>query len=157
MARVNNTIWNRYKYKLNGLVLILPFIFLYQSLTPEFPPTWQPKDVGSFSVTPMPYNLDAPYLHHDAYTKDFFLIFTKGDINNIRQAYFTLGKEPLSLAKLEMGDEGILHGSIHGQEVHAISPKKLTAEDKAWLTIEDWQGEVIIASWDLPKSLLQYK
>jgi len=119
MARVNNTIWNRYKYKLNGLVLILPFIFLYQSLTPEFPPTWQPKDVGSFSVTPMPYNLDAPYLHHDTYTKE--------------------------------------HGSIHGQEVHAISPKKLTAEDKAWLTIEDWQGEVIIASWDLPKSLLQYK
>jgi len=50
-----------------------------------------------------------------------------------------------------------IHGSIHGQEVHAISPKKLTAEDKAWLTIEDWQGEVIIASWDLPKSLLQYK
>ncbi|MGX9463035.1 hypothetical protein ACWXWU_17620 [Shewanella sp. A14] len=150
MARINNTIWNRYKYKINGLLLILTCYFLYQSLFPKFPDAWETQNLGSFEITPIPYNLDPPYLHDGTYTKDFLLLFNKGNVDDIRQAYFNIGTKPLPLAKLQLGDAGILHGSQHGQEVHAIAPKALTPEDKAWLTIESWQGEQSVISWNIP-------
>jgi hypothetical protein len=155
MARIKNNFWNKYKYKINGFLLILPCYFFYQSLMPKFPDAWETKKVGEFEVTPIPYNLDQPYLHHDTYTKDFMLTFSEGDIDNIRQAYFNIGKEALSITILQVDDEGILHGSRYGQEVHAISVSQLTAEDKAWLTIENWQGHKIVTSWDLPTVLLK--
>jgi hypothetical protein len=155
MATVKNSFWQRYKYKLNGFILILPFYFLYQSLSPEFPDTWEAKKIGSFEVTPMPYNLDPPYFHDGSYTKDFFFTFNQGNIQEIRQAYVNIGKQALPLNILAIGNEGILHGSQHGQEAHAISPKILKREDKVWLTIENWQGQHTVTSWDLPEALLQ--
>ncbi|XPF94155.1 hypothetical protein ACM9HF_19430 [Colwellia sp. RE-S-Sl-9] len=153
MARANNSFWHRYKYKLNALVLILPFYFLYQSLTPEFPKDWGTKKIGSFEITLTPYDLAQPYIHGGHYTKDFMLIFSGGDLKHIRQAYLNIGEEPLPLARLQAGDEGILHGSQHGQEVHGIAPPTLKPEHKAWLTIEDWQGEQLVTKWDLPEKL----
>jgi len=155
MARIKNTIWNRYKYKINGLMLVLVGYFLYQSLFPQFPEAWETQAVGAFEITPMPYNLDPPYLHDGTYTKDFLLLFCKGQVNQIRQAYLNIGTEPLPLETLQMGDAGILHGSQHGQEVHAIAPEVLTAEHKAWLTIENWQGQQQVISWKLPDVFYQ--
>jgi hypothetical protein len=154
MVNFKNSLWQRYKYKLNGLLLILPFYFLYQSLSPEFPDAWETQKIGSFEVTPMPYNLDPPYLHDGSYTKDFFFTVNQGDIQEIRQAYVNIGKQALPLNILAGGNEGILHGSQHGQEAHAISPKRLKAEDKVWLTIEDWTGKQSVTSWNIPTILL---
>lgn len=155
MARMNNTLWNRYKFKLNGLVLLLSVYFLYKALTPEFPDSFTPKQLGTFEVSPMPYNLDPPYLHDGHYTKDFFITFSKGNVSDIRQAYLNIGKQAIALTILEQDHEGILHGSQHGQEVHGISPKTLVATDKVWLTIETWQGDMMVTHWDLPKALLE--
>ena len=102
----------------------------------------------------MPLNLEPPYAHHDEYVKDFYLSFNQGDISRIRQAYVNIGPAALPLAQLQQGEEGILHGSRHGQHVHAIAPKTLSSKDKVWLTLQTWQGEVYIASWDLPAVLL---
>ncbi|MGL1956841.1 MAG: hypothetical protein OCD00_05930 [Colwellia sp.] len=154
MARINNSLWNRYKYKINGLVIILSCYFLYQSLYPKFPETWDAQKIGSFEITPMPYNLDPPYLHDGHYTKDFFLIFSQGNVSDIRQAYLNIGEKALSLATLQVGDEGILHGSQHGQEVHAIAPVIIKPNHKVWLTIENWQGEQLVTHWDIPTVLL---
>ncbi|WP_085299414.1 hypothetical protein [Cognaticolwellia mytili] len=154
MARINNNLWNRYRYKINGFLLILPCYFFYQSLFPEFPNAWETKSIGEFSVTPTPYNLKPPYLHHGSYSKDFMLMFNKGDIDDIRQAYLNIGKEALPLTVLQVSDKGILHGSVHGQEVHAISANVLKPSDKIWLTIENWKGQQFITSWSLPKELL---
>ncbi len=154
MARRKNTLWQRYKYLLNGLVLILPFWFLYQSMTPEFPPAWPAQQIGEFEISPMPLDMKPPYAHHDEYVKDFLLIFGKGKIANIRQAYLNIGPSPLPLEELQQGDEGILHGSRHGQHVHAIAPPAFSVTDKAWLTIQTWQGELLQISWDLPAELL---
>ncbi|MFT6835536.1 MAG: hypothetical protein ACJA0H_001576 [Francisellaceae bacterium] len=154
MARANNNFWNRYKFKINGLVLILSCYFLYQSLFPKFPDSLETKKIGAFEVSAMPFNLGPPYLHDGVYTKDFFLTFSKGQIKDIRQAYLNLGKRPLPLSELQKGSEGILHGSQHGQEVHAIAPKLLEPEHKIWLTIEDWQGKQVVTSWNLSKELL---
>ncbi|KUM52050.1 hypothetical protein [Rheinheimera sp. EpRS3] len=154
MAR-SNSVWQRHKYKLNGLVLVLPFWFLYQSLTPEFPPAWPAQQVGQFEIAPMPLNLKPPYAHHDEYVKDFMLMFGQGDVSDIRQGYVNIGPAPLPIEELQQGDEGILHGSRHGQHVHAIAPKQFSATDKLWLTIETWQGELLTSSWELPPELLQ--
>ena len=153
MAR-SNTFWQRHKYKLNALVLLLPFWFLYQSLTPEFPPAWPVQQLGDFEVSPMPLNLKPPYAHHDAFVKDFMLTFNLGDIRNIRQGYVNIGPQALPLSQLQQGEEGILHGSRHSQHVHAIAPKTLTVSDKVWLTIQTWQGETLTAGWELPAALL---
>jgi len=155
MAQVNNNLWNRYKYKINGLIIILPFYFLYQSLSPEFPTAWNTQKIGSFSVTPTPFNAEPPYLHDGNYSKDFMLTFNQGNIEHIRQAYLNIGEEALPLTVLQAKSAGILHGSQHGQEVHAISPEAFKAEHKMWLTIENWQGKKLVTSWDLPKTLLQ--
>lgn len=156
MARMQNTLWNRYKYKINGLILVLVGYFLYQSLFPQFPDALSTQELGAFEVTPIPYNVDAPYLHDGTYTKDFLLLFSKGQVSAIRQAYLTIGSAPLPLATLASGDAGILHGSQHGQEVHAIAPEVLLAEHKIWLTIEDWQGKQQVTSWALPEVLYSH-
>ena len=153
MAR-SNGFWQRHKYKLNGLVLLLPFWFLYQSLTPVFPPMWPAQQIGEFEIAPMPLNLKPPYAHHDQYVKDFFLTFSQGDISSIRQAYINIGPQALPLTQLQQGEEGILHGSRHGQHVHAIAPKTLSAGDKVWLTLQTWQGETFTTSWPLPTGLI---
>ena len=153
MAR-SNSFWQRHKYKLNGLVLLLPLWFLYQSLTPEFPPMWPAQQIGDFEIAPMPLNLEPPYAHHDQYVKDFMLTFSKGDISAIRQGYLNIGPQALPLAQLQLGEEGILHGSGHGQHVHAIAPPTLSAGDKVWLTLQTWQGETLITSWALPAELI---
>ncbi|MCF2948004.1 hypothetical protein L0668_07790 [Paraglaciecola aquimarina] len=155
MARTTQSFWGRNKYEINGLVLILPLYFLYQSLTPVFPKAWATQKVGTFEITPTPYDMDQPYQHEGHFTKDFLLIFSQGKVAHIRQAYFNIGEAPIPLAELQTGDEGILHGSQHGQEVHAIAPKLISAGHKAWLTIENWQGEQFITSWDIPQELQQ--
>lgn len=154
MAQIHNNFWQRNKYKLNGLFLILPFYFLYTMLTPEFPDSLKAQKIGRFEVAPMPYNLDPPYIHEGHYIKDFALTFSEGNIKDIRQAYLNIGNKPLPIATLELSGEGILHGSQHGQEVHAIAPKVFKKEHKIWLTIQDWQGKELTISWDLPQTLL---
>lgn len=154
MARAKQSFWHRHKYKINGAVLVLPFYFLYQSLFPVFPEAWKTTKLGDYEIAPTPYDLAQPYQHEGHYTKDFLLIFSQGKVENIRQAYFNIGKAPVTLAELQSGDEGILHGSQHGQEVHAIAPAKIRAEHKAWLTIESWQGEQLVTSWEIPKAFI---
>jgi len=151
---LNSSFWQRNKFKLSGLVLILPFWFLYDAMTPEFPPAWNEQPIGSYVISPMPFDLKQPYAHHDEYVKDFLLLIKQGDIKNIRQGYVNIGVAPLPLNKLQQGDEGIVHGSEHGLHVHAIAPPKFSPGDKLWLTIQTWQGELLTTHWELPASLL---
>ena len=153
MAR-NSSAWHRHKYKLNALVLVLPLWFLYQSMTPEFPPAWPAQQLGEFNIVPMPLDLKPPYAHHDNYVKDFMLMFSGADTRTIRQAYMNIGPAALPLNELQQSDEGILHGSRHAQHVHAIAPAALTADDKVWLTIQTWQGTTLTTYWSLPEQLL---
>ena len=131
MAR-SNTFWQRHKYKLNGLVLVLPFWFLYQSLTPEFPPAWPAQQVGDFEIAPMPLNLKPPYAHHDEYVKDFMLMFSKGDISGIRQGYLNIGPQALPLAQLQQG-VSFTEFALRQSKLHAeyFRSQPLSAEQQA--------------------------
>lgn len=156
MAKRYATPWHRYKFLLSGLVLILPIVFLYQSLNPVFPDALSEKRVGDYVIVPMPYDLDAPYLHDGVFVKDFLLTFKQGDISNIRQAFLNIGSQALNATQIRAseGEEGFLHGSQYGQHVHALAKSKLTAEDSIWLTIENWDGQVHTVHWSLPENML---
>ena len=147
--------WKKNQYKLSGIILILPIWFLYQSLNPSFPPAWQAQQVGEFTIAPMPLDMNAPYMHHDEFVKDFMLIFEQGDISQIRQGYVNIGPKALPLEALQRGENGVLHGNKHGQHVHAIAAQKLTTSDSLWVSIENWQGQWQQAKWPLPAELVQ--
>lgn len=153
MARRKNTFWNRNKFKLSGLVLILPVYFLYQQLQPPvFPDVWQEKSVGPFAVAIQPTNNDAPYSHHEDWVKDFSAFVSKGEVSDIRQGYVNIGAEPVSLQTLQQDDVGVLHGSELLQHVHAIAPPSFEPGQRVWLTLQTWDGEVHQASWELPQN-----
>lgn len=156
MAKVYATPWHRYKFLLSGLILILPAIFLYQSLNPVFPDPLAEQQVGDYVVVPMPYDLDPAYMHDGVYVKDFLLTFKQGDIASIRQAFLNMGEKPFSLQsiKLAESEEGFLHGNRHGQHVHALVADTLSEQDSIWLTIENWNGTTHTARWPIPKSML---
>ncbi|QUN05234.1 hypothetical protein KDN34_13655 [Shewanella yunxiaonensis] len=154
MARLTNSFWNRNKFKISGLLLILPAYFFYESLHPTFPDALPVQTVGEFTLAPMPLDLNAPYRHDGEYIKDFMVLFQKGDITDIRQAFMNIGPNALSVAQLHDGDLGILHGSRYGQHVHALTNGSISSGDRLWLTIEDWQGEIRTVSWPVPDSWL---
>lgn len=150
MAR-NRTRWQQHQYKLNALLLLFPLWFLYQGMTPDpLPPAWSAQQLGPFTIVPRPLDLDPPYSHHGLYQKDYSITFSQGDIRTIRQAYANLGPSPLPLAQLEQGAEGIMHGNRYSQHVHAIAPAQVQPGDQWWLTIQTWQGEVLISHWPIP-------
>ena len=156
MARLQKTWWQRNKYLFNALILILPCIYIYQAWNPTFPDLWQEQTIGEFKIAPMPLNMDQPYSHHNEYVKDFFLAFNQGEISKIRQAYLNIGPQPLPLSELAKGDEGIMHGTNHGQHAHAIASSTINKGDKLWVTIQTWQGEQLVQHWSIPSQLIQH-
>lgn len=154
MSRKKVTFVKKYKYVINALILILPVIYLYQSLNPVFPPVLETKTLGEYRITPMPYTETAPYQHDGVYVKDFLLMFEQGDVATVRQAYLNIAAKPLALDQLEHEELGILHGTRHGQHVHALTNKTITAQDKIWLTLQKWDGSIETTSWDVPNNLL---
>ncbi|WP_440905273.1 hypothetical protein ACMZOO_02720 [Catenovulum sp. SX2] len=153
MAR-KNSLWQKNKYWLNAWILVLPAWFFYQSLYPTFPDALGSQQVGNFEITLMPYDEDAPYTHDGVYVKDFLLTFSKGQIGDIKQAYLNIGEHSLPLEQFADRSEGILHGTKHGQHVHALAKQTLLPSDKIWLTMQTWSGESFIASWEVPKHLV---
>lgn len=154
MARLNSSFWNRNKFKLSGLLLLLPVYFLYRSLHPSFPAAMAELSLGEFSIVPMPLEDGPPYQHDGEYIKDFMVTFKQGDVTRIRQAYMNIGKTALPLSQMERGDLGILHGSRYGQHVHALAAARFSAGDRLWLTLETWQGNTLVTSWPLPAAWL---
>ncbi|KFZ37921.1 membrane protein [Shewanella mangrovi] len=154
MARVKATFWHRTKFKLSGLLLLLPVYFLYQALHPSFPASLSQQQIGAYQVAPMPLDLAQPYQHDGAYIKDFMVLFHQGNPDDIRQAFMSIGPAPLSFTTLQDGDLGILHGSRYGQHVHALTPEYISDADRIWLTIESWQGEQHTVSWPVPADWL---
>lgn len=141
--------WARHKFKLNGLVLILPFWFLYQSLNLQFPPALPKAQLGPYAVTAMPLSEDGPYAHHGEWVKDYYLQWCAGCVEKIRQGFLLVSDSEPDLASLSRDHSSLLHGNKHGLHVHARTPEQLKAGDKLWLIIEDWQGQVYSHHWVL--------
>lgn len=156
MARRKNTFWNRSKFKLSALILILPIYFLYDQLQPPtIPDVWKEKQIGPFGIALQPTNNEAPYAHHDDWVKDFSAYVNEGKVSDIRQGYVSIGEKPVPLNVLENNDVGILHGSDLLQHVHAIAPQHYEPGHRVWLTLQTWDGKVHKTSWQLPSNWLK--
>ena len=92
--------WARHKFKLNGLVLLLPFWFLYQSLNLQFPPALPKAQLGPYAVTAMPLSEDGPYAHHGEWVKDYYLQWCAGCVEKIRQGFLLVSDNEPDLASL---------------------------------------------------------
>ncbi|MCC2615322.1 hypothetical protein LJ739_03610 [Aestuariibacter halophilus] len=141
----------RVLFRSNAVLLVLPLWYLYQSLNPTFPDPLAQQSIEELTVTPMPLDNEAPYMHDGVYVKDFMVTFTPNDISPLRQSFMHIGPEPLDIATLEQRFEGMLHGSRYGQHVHALAPQIIGAKDKLWLTVQFWDGRTGLASWSLSK------
>ena len=149
MARKVATPWRRAKYLLSALILTLPPWYYYQSQNPVFPDALASKSVNGFDFTPMPYDENPPYHHDGKYVKDFLVMVNKGDVSDIRQAYLNIGKSALPLDVLQKEELGILHGTRHGQHVHALAKADIRDSDKLWLTVQTWDGDTFQVDWQL--------
>lgn len=150
MARLKSTTWQRYKYLISALVLLLTPWYYYQSLHPVFPDALAAQKIEGFEVTAMPYDTKPPYQHDGHLVKDFLLMFSQGDVSTIRQAYLNIGQDALLLDQLQLGELAILHGSPYGQTAHALVSGPLQVSDKIWLTVELWNGQTLTTHWLLP-------
>jgi len=146
MTQRQNSWWQRHKFKLNALVLLLPLWFFYQSMHLSFPPSLPQQQIGPFTVTPTPLTNDGPYQHHQDWVKDFSLQFCQGCVGQIRQAYMVMAEQPPSLSDMATEELGILHGDSHWQHVHALIHSQ-SPQARLWLVIEDWQGQQHVGSW----------
>lgn len=142
--------WIRVAYWLSALLLILPAWYLYQSLNPVFPPEWQEQQLGPISAAPMPMNETGPYQYDGKYYKDFAVRLCEGCAERMRTAYLSVGAHP---AAVPADGEGVLHGSSLFMEAHAPFPAELAAEDRLWLSVQEWDGQLHHASWPLPEWL----
>jgi hypothetical protein len=138
----------RWKYLINGLVLLAPVYFLYDMFTPASGPEPLPeKRLGdSFTATPAPTNAEPPYVHDGQLFKDFSVVFCDGCLKRIRTAYLIVSDEAPSLPEDGLG---VIHGHGPTKHVHVPYPPEPGEDARLWLTIQSWTGEVVRTSWPL--------
>ena len=88
-------------------------------------------------IVPMPFDPNPAYQHDGIFVKDFLLIFSEGEVGDIRQAYLNIGPQAVLLSNFEQQELGILRGTRHGQHAHALASATISKDGKLWLTIED--------------------
>lgn len=165
MSKPTPSFWQRKKFHLNALVLIAPMYFLYHALNPtvdeELASMFEQKTLSTtrtlnadndtetasvLTAHPVPLSHRPAYLHDGIYVKDFRVDFCDDCIPTIRQAYLNAGPAP---AEFPEEPDGILHGNRFALHVHAPFPHTPTAEDRLWLSVETWAGELQQTSWPL--------
>lgn len=146
MSRQAPSFWQRRKFYLNALLLLAPVYYFWQAMNPVAQPSLEQKTLGELSATPRPLDPYPPYLHDGVLVKDFRVDFCDGCIPRIRQAYLTAGDAPEGFPA---DAEGVLHGNRFALHVHAPFPDTTDDDDRLWLTVETWDGEVLQTSWPL--------
>lgn len=142
------TFWQRWRYRINGLLLLAPCWFLYDALTPTFPPEWPEQPIGPFSAAPRPADDNPPYPHDGGYLKDFSVRFCDGCVTKIRTAHVSVGRQPLE----QPATDGLLHGSSRSQHVHVPYPPSQGAGEMLWVSVQEWSGRMHHAAWPLPQN-----
>jgi len=120
----------RWKYLLDGLVPVAPTRCSYDSLMPA-------QAAGRFTAAPPPPNEETPY-RYGGYLEEFGCSFCEGHTAKIRTAYVSVGPRPADAAPVD----GILHGSSLPPHVHVPFPPAAGADDRLWLTVQQWDGQV---------------
>jgi len=144
------TVWNRWKYHLNALVLGAALVY-----APGFVSGAHWADMGERVLEPKPIGPYAVILgeevvappKRDAYgklTKDYNIILSPDGAKAAKAAHLRVG-EPGTPAT----DGVILNGNPYRLHAHVPFPETHGPDDELWLTVETWDGGVHQISWPL--------
>ncbi|MBA1147231.1 hypothetical protein H0Z60_09170 [Ectothiorhodospiraceae bacterium WFHF3C12] len=138
----------RWKYLINGLVLLAPVYFLYDMFTPPSgqEPLPEQRFGASFTATPTPADSEPPYAHEGQLFKDFSVVFCEGCLERIRTAYLIVSDDPPPLPEDGLG---VIHGHGPTKHVHVPYPPEREQDERLWLTVQSWTGEIYRTSWSM--------
>ncbi|CBL46106.1 Hypothetical protein HDN1F_25230 [gamma proteobacterium HdN1] len=143
-AGSSSTRLKRILYTASGLLLLAPVYFTWSGLNPTPIQPLAQQALGPFTATPTPMDELPPYPQGNGFRKDYSVVFCDDCTQHIRVAHLAIQPNAPTLPENE---DGILHGSRYLQHVHATAPAQVVSEDRLWLTIQDWKGQVWQTSW----------
>lgn len=146
-------LWFRGRFYLSGLVLVLPamafpFYFQQVSAPPLGAHILPERQVGPYVVTLAEFMPGPPHPGEDGHpVKDFSLHVRDGYPQRIRSVYLRLG------APAHADDLGeAMHGNPYRLHVHVPIPAQVSAAERLWLTIEDWDGTLRQTWWPVTEA-----
>lgn len=145
-------LWQRGKFHVSALVMLVPVPFLPDYLA-EKPQPRVPEIHRQVTAGPFALGLsteDRPPYRGSAgeRMKDYDVSFRPGDMDVIRGVFLRVGK-PRNLRTA-----GALAGSgPYRQHAHVMVPDPLTGAEELWVTVETWGGQVHQASVPLSEVL----
>lgn len=143
-------LWFRGKYYLSGLILILPLIafpnYFTRVAVPRLGAHILPEQaVGPFQVTLAEFMPGPPLVGPKEHLlKDYALEIREGYPDRIRSVYIRVGVPPNAR---NLGE--IMHGTPYRLHAHVRFMTPPRADERMWLTLEEWDGSIHQASWPL--------
>lgn len=144
--------WQRGKFHLSALVMLVPLPFLPDYLA-ENPPPRVPEIHRQVVAGPFALGLsteDRPPYRGSAgeRMKDYSVALRPGDMEVIRGIFLRVGK-PRSLRTAG----ALADGGTYKQHAHVMLPDELAGAEELWVTVEKWDGQVHQASIPLSEIL----
>jgi len=147
--------WRRWKYHLNGLLLLLPLVFLGEFIAAREPGP-KPGAVSlpdrSVAGCAARLHVEAPAHPEPGGTLDVLLTFPQDCLPEHRILFLAVGESPPDpVPYLLGGNASVLHGGRHNLHAHVPVPEEFRGDEALWLFIEDWQGAFHRTSWPLER------
>lgn len=145
--------WNRWTYHLNGLLLLLPVLFIGDFLS-----GWEAGPAENAVRLPeQPVGAclaqaygEPPLRPAPGGTLDFLVRFRDGCFEDVRAAFLAIGdKQPEPDRLLGAGYSSALHGGEFNLHAHVPVPQRLSGREALWLIVERWDGSLHQTSWPL--------
>lgn len=139
-------LWDKYKFHLSALILIVPGVYLAGHLTTDTVPRRPTVNgsqifIGTFTLVFGESNSAPPEEIIGGWMKSYDVQLCKDCFDRIKGMYLRVGK-PRSLRAA-----GVLFGGNPFRLSAALQmPPSTNADSELWITIETWDGEVSHAS-----------
>lgn len=148
--------WQRYKFHLSGLMMLVPLPFLPEYLTdkPIFEPAeiHRPVKAGPYEMVLVSHD-EPPHLEPTGeMSMEFHLQIAGTDIDSIRATFLRVDK-PRNLRVA--GALGFGNPYERGFEV--LMPPQLSGQEELWLSVESWDGTVHQTSLPLSDMMVTRK
>ncbi|ALG73507.1 hypothetical protein VY88_21945 [Azospirillum thiophilum] len=141
-------LWQRGKFHLSALMLLVPLPFLpnYFSPKPIFAPPEIRRDLtaGAFPLRLVTYDEAPHWGGNGERMKEYRIHLRPADIDRVRGVFLRVGKPRNLRAAGALG-----FGNPYEREAEVAVPAEPAGTEELWVTVEDWNGQVHQASTPL--------